>query len=67
MNIKDFAIEVLSTNSATKRQMAIANLRDGLQKETRWNYSQKAEVKVLIQFLESDSIDIADLGSYEPS
>lgn len=66
MNIKDFAIQVLNMNSKAKREMAIANLKNGLEKEARWDYNHRAEVKVLIQFLESDSNDIADLKSYCP-
>lgn len=66
MNIIDFATSVLNMNSQPKREIAIANLKNGLENEPRWDYNHRAEVKVLIQFLESDSNDIADLRSYVP-
>lgn len=65
MNIQDYAVIVLNMNSKAKRQQAISNLKNGLEKETAWDYIHRAEVKVLIQFLESDSTDIKDLDKYK--
>lgn len=65
MNIQDFALAVLNMNSQPKREQAVENLKKGLETETKWDYTHKAEVKVLIQFLESDSTDINDLEKYK--
>lgn len=66
MNIKDFAIQVLNMNDPLKTQQAIANLKHGLQHEEKWDYQHKAEVKVLIEFLESGSKDITELDRLRP-
>ena len=67
MNIKEFAIAVLNMNSDLKKQQSIDNLKNGLEKEPRWDTNHKNEVKNLINFLESGSENIEDLPSYVPS
>ena len=65
MNIVQFATEILSRkNCDEQRKLAAAGLKRGLEVETSWTYQHRAEVKVLIQFLESDSMDVKDIDNY---
>lgn len=62
MNIKAMAEALLKKpNHEVERKMVIADLKNGLQHNKRWNDEHKKKIRKLVEFLQSDSMDIKDL------
>lgn len=64
MDILNYAEELLLVNNKNARREAIASLSRGLQHERKWTIEHKREVRRLISWIESGSVDIVDLVKY---
>lgn len=64
MDIMQYASDLLLVNKPHARKQAIAFLSHALQHERKWNAEHKKEVRRLISWLETDSVDVGDIQKY---